>query len=50
LPIEEWMSWVDPKTAEPDFHMPSSLGWFEVVKLTVTTYGFTGDSCTVTLF
>jgi len=32
LPIEKRMSWVDPKTAEPDFHVPSSLGWFEVVK------------------
>ncbi|MGO8750220.1 MAG: hypothetical protein ACLQNE_30100 [Thermoguttaceae bacterium] len=32
LPIEEWMSWLDPKTAEPDFHLPSSRGCFEVVK------------------
>jgi hypothetical protein len=31
-PIEEWISWVDPKTTEPDFHMPASLGWLEVVK------------------
>jgi len=31
-PIEEWISWVDPKTEEPDFHVPSSLGWLEVVK------------------
>ena len=31
-PIEAWMSWVDPKTAEPDFHVPSSLGWLEVVE------------------
>ena len=26
-PIEEWISWVDPLTKEPDFHVPSSLGW-----------------------
>lgn len=30
-PLEEWMSWVDPKTKEPDFHVPSSLGFLEVV-------------------
>jgi hypothetical protein len=30
-PLEEWISWVDPKTPEPDFHVPSSLGWLEVV-------------------
>lgn len=32
-PIEEWISWVDPKTKEPDFHVPTSLGWLEIVKL-----------------
>jgi hypothetical protein len=31
-PIEEWISWVDPKTKEPDFHVPASLGWLEVAK------------------
>lgn len=31
-PIQEWMSWVDPKTEEPDFHVPTSLGWLEIVK------------------
>jgi hypothetical protein len=31
-PIEAWMSWVDPKTIEPDFHVPTSLGWMEVVE------------------
>ncbi len=31
-PIEEWISWIDPKTPEPDFHVPSSLGWFEIVE------------------
>ncbi len=30
-PIEEWMAWVDPKTEEPDFHVPTSLGWLEIV-------------------
>jgi len=30
-PLEAWMSWVDPKTPEPDFHVPASLGWLEVV-------------------
>jgi hypothetical protein len=30
-PLEEWISWVDPRTAEPDFHVPSSLGWLEIV-------------------
>ncbi len=31
-PIEEWISWVDPKISEPDFHVPSALGWLEFVK------------------
>ena len=31
LPLEDWISWVDPKTKEPDFHVPSSLGWLEIV-------------------
>jgi hypothetical protein len=31
-PLEEWISWVNPKTAEPDFHVPASLGWLEFVK------------------
>jgi hypothetical protein len=31
-PIEEWMAWVDPHTKEPDFHVPSSLGWLEITK------------------
>ena len=30
--IEEWISWIDPKTPEPDFHVPSSLGWLEIVE------------------
>lgn len=30
-PIEEWISWVDPQTKDPDFHVPSSLGWLEIV-------------------
>jgi hypothetical protein len=31
-PIEEWISWVDPKIKEPDFHVPATLGWLEFVK------------------
>jgi len=31
-PIERWITWVDSRTPEPDFHVPSSLGWFEVVE------------------
>ena len=31
-PIEAWMSWVDPKTVEADFHVPTSLGWLEIVE------------------
>ena len=31
-PIEAWMSWIDPRTETPDFHVPTSLGWFEIVK------------------
>ena len=30
-PLEEWMSWIDPQTPEPDFHVPSSLGWLKIV-------------------
>ena len=30
-PVEEWISWVDPRTKEPDFHVPSSLGFLEIV-------------------
>ncbi len=30
-PIERWMAWVDPRTEEPDFHVPTSLGWLEIV-------------------
>jgi hypothetical protein len=31
-PIENWISWVDPQTPEPDFHVPSSLGRLEVME------------------
>lgn len=24
--VENWMTWVDPRTKDPDFHVPSSLG------------------------
>jgi len=30
-PLEDWTSWVDPKTKEPDFLVPSSLGFLEIV-------------------
>jgi len=30
-PIEAWISWIDPKTEEPDFHVPTSLGLLEIV-------------------
>ena len=29
-PIEDWISWVDPGTPHPDFHVPASLGWLEL--------------------
>ena len=31
-PLEAWMSWIDPKTEQPDFHVPTSLGWLEFSK------------------
>lgn len=31
-PVEAWISWVDPGTKEPDFHVPASLGWLEFTK------------------
>ncbi len=31
-PIEEWISWVDPKLKKPDFHVPATLGWLEFVR------------------
>jgi hypothetical protein len=31
-PIEEWISWVDPKVNDPDFHIPASLGWLKFGK------------------
>lgn len=30
-PIQEWISWVDPKTTAPDFHVPMSLGFLEII-------------------
>ncbi len=32
LPIEKWISWVNPKTQTPDFHVPTSLGWLDIVE------------------
>jgi len=31
-PLEEWISWIDPQTKEPDFHVPSSFGWLRIVE------------------
>lgn len=31
-PLEGWISWVDPKTPEPDFRVPLSLGWPKIVE------------------
>jgi hypothetical protein len=31
-PLEAWMSWIDPKVAVPDFHVPSALGWLQITK------------------
>lgn len=28
---EGWMSWVDPQTPEPDFHVPQSFGYLKLV-------------------
>lgn len=28
----KWLSWQDPETAEPDFHVPSAFGTFEFVE------------------
>lgn len=30
--IENWVSWIDPGTETPDFHVPSSFGGFEFVR------------------
>ena len=29
---ESWISWVDPQTEEPDFHVPESFGYLKMVK------------------
>lgn len=31
-PKMEWISWVDPKTANPDFHVASSFGEFRFLQ------------------
>ncbi|MCR8967535.1 carbohydrate-binding family 9-like protein [Streptococcus zalophi] len=31
-PVMEWISWVDPKTQNPDFHVNSSFGEFRFLK------------------
>lgn len=29
-PLEAWMSWIDPNISQPDFHVPSALGWLQI--------------------
>jgi hypothetical protein len=29
--IEDWMSWIDPEVASPDFHVPTSFGTIRLV-------------------
>ena len=29
---ESWISWVDPRTEEPDFHVPESFGFLKMVR------------------
>ncbi len=29
---ESWISWVDPRTEEPDFHVPAAFGWLRMVR------------------
>lgn len=31
--VQDWISWVDPGTKEPDFHVPSSFGVFRLMDL-----------------
>lgn len=31
-PVMEWISWVDPKTEAPDYHVDSSFGEFRFLK------------------
>ena len=31
-PLEAWMSWIDPHITQPDFHVPSALGWLKIGK------------------
>jgi hypothetical protein len=31
-PLEAWMSWIDPKTPQPDFHVPASFGRLKIVE------------------
>ncbi|MDR3111508.1 MAG: hypothetical protein LBU65_17695, partial [Planctomycetaceae bacterium] len=30
--VMNWLTWIDPQTAEPDFHVPSSLGKLKMSK------------------
>jgi len=31
-PLEAWISWIDPNVSQPDFHVPSALGWLQISK------------------
>jgi Carbohydrate family 9 binding domain-like len=31
-PIEQWISWIDPKRPDADFHVPACLGWLKFEK------------------
>lgn len=35
-PLEGWISWVDPATPSPDFHVPSAFGWIKGASLPET--------------
>lgn len=30
--VEDWISWIDPKTVDPDFELPQAFGYLEVVQ------------------
>jgi hypothetical protein len=30
--VEDWISWVDPRTKTPDFHVPSAFGYLKLAK------------------
>ena len=32
---ENWISWIKPKTSEPDFHVPEALGFFSLMDVQI---------------